>query len=420
MPLTRLELQRACSARSVLARLRRACVVCALAVSALGWCREGVAEESVAERSFREGRALLVQGRFTQACSKLEQSQRLEPRLGTKLNIAFCQERLGQLATAWLSFQEAASLARSAGDGERERFARSRVDALEPRLPRLSVRAAARANAEPPALLLDGVPLPAKAEREALPVDPGEHVLVALQSGEEYWRATVRLGESEHGAITVPAPPATSTSRATSPESSRGEGRTAGFFVYELGVFLAYLDLATSDVAPAERLARLQVTEGGQTFSCASNPCEYQFFGSSSGFVAGVAGFLGHALTGDVELGLRFLLGPRAGGGALIALGPSMSFLIAERYRVSPTVFFGSASYSDRGNAELGAPMRTYDIDARVSSSLGFAMGLGTELGFTLTRSSLGSVVLQTTPLFLYGSNGLAWSLALGAAFRWN
>ena len=34
--------------------------------------------------------------------------------------------------------------------------------------------------------------------------------------------------------------------------------------------------------------------------------------------------------------------------------------------------------------------------------------------------SPTGSVVLQATPLYLYGSNGSAWSLPLGAAYHWN
>ena len=359
MPLTRLARLRC----SLVGSPRTIVVTLLLAALVLGWRSEAAAVESAAARLFREGRALLVEGRFAEACSRLQQSQRLEPRLGTQLNVAFCQERLGNHRAAWRSFQEAASIARREGDVERERFARSRVEALE---------------------------------------------------------ATLR--EAEPAAVTTPAAPAKIDSSAPSAAASSngGASRAAGHFVYELGAFVAYMDVDSGDVSPAESVAELQVSDEGQTLSCASSACQYQFFGSSSGFVVGVAGFVGYALTPDVDLGLRFLLGPRAGGGALIAAGPSISLLLAERYRVSPTVFFGGASYSDQGNAELATPERSYDIPARVSSSLGFAIGLGSELGFTLSESATGSVVLQATPLFLYGSNGVAWSLPLGAAFRWN
>lgn len=385
-----------------------------LAAALLCWGREGLSDESAAARLFREGRALLVEGRLAEACAKLEQSQRLEPRLGTKLNVAFCQEQLGKLATAWRSFQEAASLARGAADSEREQFARSRVAALEPRVPRLLVRVATGAGANPPMILLDGVPLSDADEGEPLLLDPGVHVVVAWRGSNEYWRTTVTLGESEHMTVSVPAPP---------PElvaESSAEPRGAGHFVYELGAFIAYMDVDTSDSEPAGSPSDIRVDADGQTATCATSPCTYLFPGSSAGFAVGVSGFLGYSLTGDVDLGFRFLLGPRAGGGALVALGPSMSFVIAERYELSPAVLFGNASYADKGFAELTTSDRTYERDARLSGSLGFAIGLGAELGWTLTKGTLGSVVLQATPLFLYGSNGLAWALPLGAAFRWN
>lgn len=374
MPLTRCEHRSVYFERRVFVRSRVARGVL-LAALGLAWCSEVAADESAAARLFREGRALLVEGRFAEACSRLEQSQGLEPRLGTQLNVAFCRERLGDLAGALRNFQEAASVARREGDTERERFALSRVEVLASRL------------------------------RES----------TLLES---------TLLESEHAAVTTPTPPAQSAGSVHSPpessSSSSSESRAVGHFVYELGAFVAYLDVDSSDVSAGERLSDLQVSDEGQTLTCSSSTCSYQFFGSSSGFAVGVAGFVGYALAPDVDLGLRFLLGPRAGGGALIALGPSISFLLAERYRVSPAVFFGGASYSDQGNAELATSERAYDIPARVSASLGFAIGLGSELGFTLSESATGSVVLQATPLFLYGPNGVAWSLPLGAAFRWN
>lgn len=416
MSLTRFD-----SLRSWLLGSERALVTVLLGATVLAVCNEGRAEESHAARLFREGRALLVEGRFAEACARLQQSQALEPRLGTQLNVGFCLERLGKLRAAWQSFQAAASVARRQGDAERERFARSRVEALAPRVPRLGVRVAASPGAEPPAIWLDGALLSVTGERDEQALEPGEHVLVARTGDEEYWRTTVTLRESERTAITVPAPPARSASGVSS--SQRGSDDpplAAGHFVYELGAFVAYMDVDSSEVTRAESAAGLEVSDEGQTFSCSTSPCAYDFYGSSSGFVVGVAGFVGYAMTPEIDLGLRALIGPRAGGGALIALGPSLSLSLAERYRVSPTVFFGSASYSDEGNAALGTADRIYDIPVRVRSSLGFAIGLGTELGFVLTESALGSVVLQATPLFLYGPNGVGWTLPLGAAFRWN
>lgn len=188
------------------------------------WCRLVVAEESDAARLFREGRALVVEGRFAEACPRLEESQRLEPRLGTKLNVAFCHERLGKLATAWIGFREALLTARAEGDVERERFAKEQADALASRVPRLRVHGAARADTNPPTLLLDGAPLAPSTREEELPVDPGEHTLVAAHGGEEYWRTTVTLRESEHVEVTIPAA-APAARPATVPEETSAPPR---------------------------------------------------------------------------------------------------------------------------------------------------------------------------------------------------
>lgn len=412
MPLTRFIVQRSS---------RAAVVAALLTLPILAWCRPSLARESAAARLFEEGRALLVAGRLREACSKLEESQRLEPRLGTLLNVAFCQERLGRLATAWMQFREAASWARRRADPERERFAQAHLDALEPRVPTLQVRTAA-GEEDAPALLLDGGALSPADAREALRLDPGEHVLVATRDGTEYWRTRVTLRESEHATVGIPAPPAAALGRDRAATSGNEEAAAhgAGRFVYELGAFIAYLELDPVDATAADSPPDVRVSVDGQTASCETRRCDYLMLGSSSGFVAGVAGFVGYALTADVDLGLRLLLGPRAGGGALVALGPALSWSIAERYELSPAVLFGTASGTGEGVARLQAPENVYDFDTRASASLGFAMGLGAELGLKLGESATGAVVLQATPLFLYGSNGLAWSLPLGAVFRWN
>lgn len=156
-----------------------------------------------------------------------------------------------------------------------------------------------------------------------------------------------------------------------------------------------------------------------QRVTCATVACDYLPI-DSVGFLAGAAGFVGYAATPHVNLGLRFLIGPRAGGGALVALGPSASFLFEERFRVGPSVLFGTASHVNEGLVVMEGLPGESSPDSRLRATLGFSMGVGAELGLKLTSSPTGSVVLQEIPLFFYGSNGIAFSLPLGAAYHWH
>ena len=58
-------------------------------------------DPAAAEWLFREGRALMKKGDFAPACAKLAESQRLDPAVGTLMNLAECEERIGRTASAW-------------------------------------------------------------------------------------------------------------------------------------------------------------------------------------------------------------------------------------------------------------------------------------------------------------------------------
>ncbi|WP_437728543.1 hypothetical protein [Sorangium sp. So ce861] len=413
-----------------------------LGASALLWGRQAVAEESAAEQLFREGRALLVEQRFAEACPKLEESQRLEPSLGTKLNLAFCHERLGQVATAWVGFQEALITARTAGDAAREAFAKARIDALAPRVPWLRVRASAGdAGADQVTILLDGAALDPVAWDKELPVDPGEHVVAAAHQGEVFWETTVALKESERVDVAVPAPaPAEAAPAPVPAAASRPARRSAARLpptrlprarllpdaardersvraaepgildrlVFEGGGFLGYLWL------DAEKMAVCSIT--------ASGDCHYGLADGS--FLAGATGFIGYTATERLDLGLRAQIGLHSSAGVLIALGPSVSYPLGEHYRVGATLLFGTATQSGTvftdGYVWNGSEYSYRSDTVTTSVPLGFSLGLGVELGMKLTDGPSGALFLQTTPLFLVGADGVAASLPLGVAYRWN
>src|SRR5688500_5414952 len=78
--------------------------------------RPALAQSVEAEALFREGKALLQQGKLAEACAKFDASDRLEPSVGTELNAADCHEKNGKVATAWAGFLKAAANAAKAGN----------------------------------------------------------------------------------------------------------------------------------------------------------------------------------------------------------------------------------------------------------------------------------------------------------------
>jgi hypothetical protein len=83
---------------------------------------------------FEEGRTLSRAGKFAEACAKYNESFGLDPAPGTRLNVADCLERDGKLARALDLFNTAATDFDRARDSERAKFARTRAEALVPRL----------------------------------------------------------------------------------------------------------------------------------------------------------------------------------------------------------------------------------------------------------------------------------------------
>jgi hypothetical protein len=163
-------------------------------------------EKGIAGLLFQQGRALLQEGKITEACQKLEESQRLDPGGGTLLNLALCHEREGRLASSWSEFREAARIARRDGRADREAEAASHMSALEPRLSRLTIVVPPAAQVSGLRIERNGNEVGRGAWSTPIPVDGGEHLVRATAPGREPFTGKVAVGnESDARTIEIPA-----------------------------------------------------------------------------------------------------------------------------------------------------------------------------------------------------------------------
>jgi hypothetical protein len=150
---------------------------------------QSTGSQAAAEALFREGRRLMEEGNYDEACPKFEASNRLDVAVGTLLNLGVCWEQGGRLASAWATFLEAAALAARTGSPEREQLARSRAAELESRLIRVRVIVASPARGEQVTVgdrAFDDVMWSV-----AIPIDAGEWPVQATAPGRIPWEGTV-------------------------------------------------------------------------------------------------------------------------------------------------------------------------------------------------------------------------------------
>ena len=165
---------------------------------------QSMADRAAAEQLFQEARALMKTSDFAAACPKLEASFRLDPALGTQLNLALCYEHMERLASAWAYYRGAADRAAQVGQARRAELARARAAELEPRVPRLKIRVQAAARLPGLVVVRDGAALDPALFGKPLYVDAGDHRVGATAPRHQPFVLDVRLVAGEERVIEVP------------------------------------------------------------------------------------------------------------------------------------------------------------------------------------------------------------------------
>src|SRR6478609_8006098 len=182
-----------------------ACLLGALAAARLAQAQVSAEEKATAEAVFEEGMRLIKQGNFADACPKFEMSQRVEPAVGTMLYLAECYEKTNRTASSWAMFREAASLAETQKQFDRQKTAEARAARLEPRLAWLTIDVAKDAIVPGLQIRRNGALVSSELSGVATPVDPGEVQVEASAPGRLPYSTKVKVAAKARVSVPIPA-----------------------------------------------------------------------------------------------------------------------------------------------------------------------------------------------------------------------
>lgn len=213
-------------------------------------------DKITADRLFDDGRKALEAGDFKKACESFAASQKADPSVGALINLGTCNEKLGNLATAWSNYKQASSLARQRSDNDRATSAAASAAALEPKLSTLTITA----KTATPGLTVtrDGADIGgAGALGVAIPIDGGEHAIEATAKGYKPWNGKITVGaQGDKKSLDIPAlealPPDQQGGDGSNPADTGSSGNgllIGGAVVGGIGVVGLIVGAATGGVA---------------------------------------------------------------------------------------------------------------------------------------------------------------------------
>jgi hypothetical protein len=167
------------------------------------------ADSAAAQSLYDDGRKLFTNKDYASACPKFQESQRLDPTPVTEFWLADCYEHAGKTASAWAAFLDLAATEHKTGgpkSAEREKVARDRAKALEPKLTQLTISVAATTRVDGLVIKRDGEPVLDGQWGAPVAVDPGNHTIDASAPGKAAWTKTLDVeGAGQTVNVDVPA-----------------------------------------------------------------------------------------------------------------------------------------------------------------------------------------------------------------------
>jgi hypothetical protein len=129
-----------------------------------------------ADSLFKQGKKLMSEKHYNEACQAFEESFKLDPGIGTELNVAKCYEEWGKLRRAYRAYQQADQMAKDSNDSREPKIA-DLIAKLEPQVPKLTIKLPAGASPSKLSVQVDGEELDSAAFGKSRRVDPGPHTI---------------------------------------------------------------------------------------------------------------------------------------------------------------------------------------------------------------------------------------------------
>jgi tetratricopeptide (TPR) repeat protein len=238
-------------------------------------------DKDKADSLFKQGKKLMAEKRYAEACAAFEQSFKLDPGIGGELNIAKCYEEWGKVGRAYSAYQHAEQMAKEASD-PREPKIHDLVAGLEPQVPKLTIKLSSGSDPKLANATLDDKPIEPGAFGQPQIVDPGPHTIEYESNGKKKKRVVPveRGGTSEitldigAGAIVVKQPDVVVKKEPEPPPPApRDPGRNQKFLAYGaagVGVVLIGVSSAMTLSAKSRYDSALTAHCGGSTTMCDS------------------------------------------------------------------------------------------------------------------------------------------------------
>lgn len=315
------------------------------------------AEQATGRTLFNEAQKLYAEGKFAQACTKLEASLKAFPGLGTRGKLAECYEKIGRFTSAWATYRDVARLAARANDTARERVASERAKALEPKMSSLTIAVSPERDVPGLTVKRNGVIVPRAEYGRAFPLDASTVVLEITAPDHQLFSAEVKVLVGQTASFEVPrlepivvpvaeAPPPPVNAAPTPPEAYRpAENARHVSWQKPVGLTVLGLGIATAAVGGFFGIsARSTYDDAFDRGDCerGTNLCN-------------AAGLASTDSASSKAAASTILL---IGGGALAAGGLVLFFTAPSRARsaagldrleVAPTTFVGGGGLTVRG-----------------------------------------------------------------------